>query len=125
MGKRNQSAVQRAAVHKLAGDRTARKRLWEGLTRYFFSLVLLLFTFFLLGNYQQFLDRTQFLIMNLLLIAVFLHLTAALYFLFSSMATGERPIFPTRRKRILFVAGVTFSFLLFLVLQFFNVWLVF
>jgi len=90
---------------------------------FFFVLSVILFFFYLLGNYQDFLDSTQFFLLSMLRLALALELASGAYlavFLVRSCVHQRRPFV---LRWILLVLSMTTCGGLLLVLQFIRAWL--
>lgn len=96
-----------------------------GVYFYLFSGVAGLFALLFLGNFQQFLDESQYLILGALWLTVFLALVAGTFLILYGIVTGSRPLFQTRRRLIFFIISFGVNIIVFLILQFFNAWLFF
>lgn len=111
------------AVADALHEKTPARRFFFNLYFFLFAVEAGLFVMLILGNFQQFLDRSQLLILSALSVTVFLNLLCGVFPVIFSLATNTRPVFPTRARFVLFTISFILSFLVFLILQFFNVWL--
>ncbi len=97
---------------------------WTGRAAFFcLAWALILFTLFLVGNYQRFLDSNQQLIMALLSVTLLLALGSGLLYLLLLGLLRHRTYHPGRRRVIILIVALALSFLLFVVLEFFHAWL--
>ena len=84
---------------------------------------LILFTLFLLGNYQQFLDYNQRLIMTLLSITLILEIAACLLYLLLLSFIKDKTYHPGKGRVVILILALIFSVILFVILEFFYAWL--
>ncbi len=90
---------------------------------FFFLLSVLLFFFYLLGNYQDFLDSTQLFLLSLLRLTLGLELASGVYlavFLVRNCINARRPFL---LRWILLVLSMAASGSLLVVLQYIRAWL--
>jgi hypothetical protein len=84
---------------------------------------LILFLLFLIGNYQQFLDGNQRLIMRLLSVTLVLEMGAGLFYLLVLAFFRKETRHPGRGRVIILIITLAVSLILFVVLEFFHAWL--
>ncbi len=84
---------------------------------------LILFTFFLVGNYQQFLDDNQRLIMTLLSVTLVLEIATGLLYLLLLAFIRDKTYHPGRGRVIILSVSLAFSVILFVILEFFHAWI--
>jgi uncharacterized membrane protein len=106
-------------------DKKRIHRLSFRVASFLFAFVILFFALFIIGNYERFLDRTQYLIFNLLSITIVLHLASGLFYILFFIIHNDPSLFPKRRRFILLTVTLIFSLFLFLLLQLFGVWFAF
>jgi hypothetical protein len=83
----------------------------------------ILFTLFLLGNYQQFLDHNQYLIMTLLSVALIGEMAACLIYLLLLAFIKDKSFHPGRGRVVILILALALSVILFIILEFFYAWM--
>jgi glucan phosphoethanolaminetransferase (alkaline phosphatase superfamily) len=95
-----------------------------GRTAFFLlAWLLVLFTLFLFGNYQQFLDHNQHLIMTLLSVTLILEIASCLLYLLLLAFIRDKTYHPGRGRVIILALALGFSVILFVILEFFYAWM--
>lgn len=77
-----------------------------------FVFILFLFSFYLVGNYQKFLDSTQLFLLDILNIFLILHCLLGIYYLFLTIILAIKNRQVNIRRFILCTCSVTFSLIL-------------
>jgi len=91
-----------------------------GLFYYVYALEIFVFSLYLLGNFQDFLDESQFLLLKLLNILVFIDFTWGIFLIvFLKLFQRIKPIFSRRWQGLSFFLGQLINLFFFVFLQFF------
>jgi hypothetical protein len=90
---------------------------------FFFVLSVLLFFFYLLGNYQDFLDSTQLFLLSLLRLSLALELASGAYFAIFQVRLCVHERRPFVLRWVLILLSMSASGALLLALQYVRAWL--
>lgn len=77
-----------------------------------FVFILIFFSFYLIGNYQDFLDGTQLFLLDILNIFLILHCLLGIYYLFLTIIFAIKNRHISIKRFILCTCSVTFSLIL-------------